>query len=91
MFQHSSVIALLKISCLHECLRASNWRVFEKRKEPTSEMDNTAVAVIRISSYSEEVVVGYVPKNMSKIVFVFLSLPHCALVIFATGKHQSWR
>ena len=61
-----------------ECLKS--------RKKPTNEMDKTAVAVIRINSYSEEVVVGHAPKNLSKIVFMFLSLPHCALDIFVTGK-----
>ena len=30
--------------------------------------------------------VGHVPKNISKIVFMFLSLPHCALDIFVTEK-----
>ena len=63
-----------------ECLKS--------RKEPTKVMDKTVVAVIRINSYSEEVVVGHVPKNMSKIVFMFISLPHCALDIFVTGKRK---
>ena len=54
-----------------ECLKS--------RKEPTNEMDKTTPAVIRINSYIEEMVVGHVPKNMSKIVFMFLSLPHYAL------------
>ena len=49
-------------------------------------MDKTAVAVIRINSYSKELLVGHVLKNVSKIVFMFLSLPHCALGIFVTGK-----
>ena len=31
-------------------------------------MDKTAAAVICMNSYSQEVVVGHVPKNMSKIV-----------------------
>ena len=61
-----------------ECLKS--------RKEPTKEMGKTTVAVIRINSYSEEVVVGYVPKNMSKILYMFLSLSHRALNIFVTGK-----
>ena len=61
-----------------ECLKS--------RKEPTAEIDKTAVTVIRINSYCEKVVVGHVPKNMSKIVFMFLSLPHYALEIFVTGK-----
>ena len=54
-------------------------------------MEKTAVAVIPINSYSEEVVVGHVPKNMSKIVFMFLPLPHCALDIFVTGKRVNCR
>ena len=49
-------------------------------------MDKTAVPVIRINSYSEEGVVGHMPKNMSKVALMFLSLPHCALDIFVTGK-----
>ena len=49
-------------------------------------MDKTAVAVTRINSYSEEMVVGHVPQNVSKIVFMFMSLPHCALDIFVTVK-----
>ena len=61
-----------------ECLKS--------RKEPTNELDKTAVAMTRINSYSEEVVVGHVPKNISKIVFMFLSLPHCALDIFVTRR-----
>ena len=61
-----------------ECLKS--------RKEPTNKMDKTAVALIRISSYSEEMVVGHVPLNISKIVFMFLSLSHCVVDIFATRK-----
>ena len=45
-----------------ECLKS--------RKEPTKQMGKTTVAVIRISSYSEEMVVGHVPKNMSKILVI---------------------
>ena len=64
-----------------ECLKS--------RKEPTKEMDKAAVAVIRINSYNDEVVVGHMPKNMSKIVYMFLSLPHCASDIFVTGKRTN--
>ena len=49
-------------------------------------MGKNAVPVIRINSYSKELLVGHVLKNMSKIVFMLLSLPHCALGIFVTGK-----
>ena len=52
----------------------------ESRKEPTNEMDKTTVAVI-IINYSEEVVGGYVPKNMSKI--VLRSYP-CPIVLWTT-------
>ena len=62
---------------------------FKSRKEPTNEMDKAAVAAVRINSYNDQVVVGHVPKNMSKIVYMFLSLPHCALDIFVTGKRIS--
>ena len=58
----------------------------KNRKEPTNEMDKTAVAVSCINFYSEELVVGHLLQNMSKIVFMFLSLPHWALGIFVTGK-----
>ena len=40
-----------------ECLKSS--------KEPVNEMGKTAVTVIGINCYSEEVMVGHVPKNMS--------------------------
>ena len=55
-----------------ECLKC--------RKEPTNEMDKTTVAVISIN-YSEEVVGGYVPKNMSKI---FLSSYPCPIVLWTS-------
>ena len=63
----------------------------KNRKEPTNEMEKTAVAVIRINSYSEDVVAGHVPKNMSKIVFMFLSLPLlCFGHLCNWEMHQSW-
>ena len=49
------------------------------------EVGNVA-AVIRTNSHYKEVVVGHVPKNISKIVSMFLSLPHCVLDILVTGK-----
>ena len=60
-------------------------KCLKSRKESTNEMDKTAVAVIRINFYSEKVVVGHMLKNMSKIVFMFLSLPSCVLDIFVTS------
>ena len=67
-----------------ECLKS--------RKDPTNEMDKTAVAVIRINSYGEGVAVGHLPKNMSKIAFMFLSLPPLGFGHLCNWEmHQSWR
>ena len=44
------------------------------------------IQLICINSYSEEVVVGHVAKNMFKITYMFLYLPHWALDIFVTEK-----
>ena len=63
---------------LGECLKCV--------KEPTNEVDKHAVAVVRINSLSKEVVVGHVPKFISMIVSMFLSLPGCTLSIEVTGK-----
>ena len=55
-------------------------------------MDKTAVAVIRINSYGEGVAVGHLPKNMSKIAFMFLSLPPLGFGHLCNCEmHQSWR
>ena len=43
-------------------------------------------AVVRTDSYCKEDVVGHV-QQISMIESLFLSLPHCVLDIFATGKH----
>ena len=52
---------------LGECLKCM--------KEPANEDDKHVVAVVHIHSLSKEVVVGYVPKFISIIVSMFLSLP----------------
>ena len=59
-----------------ECLRCA--------KEPENEVNNHAVAVVRINSRNEEVVVGHVPKLM--VVSMYLSLPRCTLSVEVTGK-----
>ena len=72
------------LSCLYEqpllgeCLKCV--------KELTNEVDKHAVAVVRINSLSKEVVVGHVPKFISMIVSMFLSVPGCTLSIEVTGK-----
>lgn len=58
-------------------------------KKPTSRVDKNAVAVVLPISHCKEKVVGYVHQNISMVVSMFLSLHHCALDIFATGKHTN--
>ena len=59
---------------LGECLRCA--------KEPENEVDKHAVAVVRINSRNEEVVVGHVPMVIS----MYLPLPRCTLSVEVTGK-----
>ena len=54
-------------------------------KEPTNGIDKNAVSVVR-TTYCKEEMVGHVEQNISMIVSMFLSLPHCALHIFANRK-----
>ena len=62
-----------------ECLK--------NRKEPINEMDKTAVAVIRINSYSEEVVAEYV----QDCIYVPISAPLCFGHLCNCETHQSCR
>ena len=64
---------------LSECLKCM--------KEPTNAVDKNAVAVVRTNSISKDVVVGHVPKNISMVLSMFLSLPRGTLNIVVTGKH----
>ena len=58
---------------LGECLKCV--------KKPTSEVEKHAVAVVRLNFLSKEVVVGHVPKFISMILSMFLSLPGCPLAL----------
>ena len=53
-------------------------------KELTNKVDKNSVAVARTNSHCKQEVVS--ATEISMIVSMFLSLPHCALDIFATGK-----
>ena len=72
--------AYMKIweSLLGECLKCV--------REPTNEVDKHAVAVVCIDSLSKEVVVEHVPKFISMIISMFLSLQGCTLSIEVTEK-----
>ena len=63
---------------LGECLRCA--------KEPENEVDKHAVAVVRINSRNKEVVVGHVPKLISMVVSMYLSLPRCTLIVEVAGE-----
>ena len=56
------------------------------KKEPSNGVDKNAVAVIRLHSCGIEEVVGHVPQNISKVVSLYLSLPHFYLELVFTGK-----
>ena len=64
-----------------ECLKC--------RKERTNEVGKTGVAAVPTNSQCKEIVVGRVPKNISKIVFMFLSLPNCGVDVIVAGKGVS--
>ena len=51
-----------------------------------NEVQKHAVAVVRINSRNEEVVVGHVPKLISMVVSMYLSLPRCTFSVEVTGK-----
>ena len=56
------------------------------KKDPSNGVDKNAVAVIHLNNCGKEEVVGHVPQNISKLVSLFLSLPHCYL-LEVTRKH----
>ena len=56
------------------------------RKEPINRVDKNAVAVIHLHSCSREEVVGNVPQNNSRLVPLYLSLPHFYLELEVTEK-----
>ena len=55
-------------------------------KKLAKEVNKNAVAVVCINSHCKKRVIGHTQQNISVIVYMFLSLPHCALGIFATRK-----
>ena len=44
------------------------------------------VAVIHLNNCGKEKVIDHVPRNISRVVSMFLSLPHCYLELEVTGK-----
>ena len=74
----------MRKSRLYDNLKPLVGKCLQYLKELTNKVDKNSVAVTRTSSHCKEEVVG--ATEISMIVSMFLSLPHCALDIFATGK-----
>ena len=55
------------------------------KKEPSNKVDKN-VAVICLNSYGREEVVVHVPQSISKVVPLYLSLPHCYLELEVSKK-----
>ena len=55
-------------------------------KEQSNGVHKNAVAVIRLNNCGKEEVVSYVPQSISKVVSLYLSLPHCYLELEVTGE-----
>ena len=56
-------------------------------KKPTNEVDKSGVSVVFANSHCKEEVVWQCATEISMIASIFLSLSHCPLDTFATGKH----
>ena len=54
--------------------------------EPTNKEDENAVKITRIDSLGVEVIVGHLPKNISKASSMFLTLPHTSIQTEVVGK-----
>ena len=49
------------------------------KKEQSNGVDKNAVAMIHLNSFGKEGVVSFVPQNISGVVSLYFSLPHCYL------------
>ena len=56
------------------------------KKEQSNGVEKNAVAVIHLNSSGKEGVVSCVPQNISGVVSLYLSLPHCYLELEVTGN-----
>ena len=53
-----------RISCLYEHLEALVGEMLQCRHEPSNEVDENAIAIIRTDSLRKESTVGHVPQNI---------------------------
>ena len=50
--------------------------ILQCRHEPSNEVDENAIAIIRTDSLQKESVFGHVPQNISKLCILFLKVPN---------------
>ena len=51
-------------------------KILKCRHEPSNEVDENAIAIIRTDSLQKESVFGHVPQNISKLCILFLKVPN---------------
>ena len=56
------------------------------KKEQSNGVEKNAVVVIHLNSSGKKGVVSYVPQNISGVVSLYFSRPHCYLELEVTGK-----
>ena len=52
----------------------------------TNEVDKLAVTIMRLNSLRKELVVGYIPQNISKFFSMFLMIPFTSIEVEVVGK-----
>ena len=56
------------------------------KPEPSNEVDENAIVIIRTDSLRNESIVGHVPQNISKICLLFLRVPNTSITAQVSGK-----
>ena len=54
--------------------------------EPSNEVDENAIAIIRTDSLRKKIIVGHMPQNISKICMLFLKVPNTSITAEVVGK-----
>ena len=54
--------------------------------EPSNEVDENAIAIIRTDSLRKESIVGHMPQNISKICMLFLKVPNTSITAEVVGE-----
>ena len=54
--------------------------------EPSNEVDENAIAIVRTDSLRKESIVGHMPQNISKICMLFLKVPNTSITAEVVGE-----